>query len=200
MHPSAYSRRDDPAARDRLIADIGFASIFAATPAGPRVAHTPIVSFGEHTVRFHIARANALAPHLAGATALAVVNGPDAYVSPRWYEEAGQAPTWNYVALELEGPVRALDEAELADTLRAIGARQESAIAEGIPWTPEGMERALWDRLMKGIVGFELTIAACRTTFKLSQNKSAADRLAVAAEIAARGEPGLAAMMRNTLA
>src|SRR5690606_6882275 len=106
MHPNPAFRTEDRALLEALIAQVGFGMVFAATPDGPRVAHTPLVSTGDGAVQFHLARANALTRHLPGANALAVVNGPDAYVSPRWYEAPGQVPTWNYVALELEGPVR----------------------------------------------------------------------------------------------
>ncbi len=108
--------------------------VFAATPKGPRVVHTPLVSTGAGAVRFHLARRNRLAPHLEGARALALVNGPDGYISPRWYPAPGEVPTWNYVALEMEGPVRRLNEDELEALLRRIGERHEGRIAAGEPW------------------------------------------------------------------
>ena len=98
MHPNPAFRHDDRALFERLIREIGFGMVFAATPDGPRVAHVPLVSDGNGTVQFHLARGNALARHLDGMVALAVVNGPDAYVSPRWYgHDPNQVPTWNYV-------------------------------------------------------------------------------------------------------
>ena len=108
MHPNSLFRVDDRALLESLIEDIGFGMVFAETPDGPRVAHVPLVWTGE-ALHFHLARGNALTRHIAGSTALAVFNGPDAYVSPRWYSAPGQVPTWNYVALECEGPVRRMD-------------------------------------------------------------------------------------------
>jgi len=197
MHPNSLFRVDDRALLESLIEEVGFGMVFAETPDGPRVAHVPLVSTGEGVIHFHLARGNALTRHIAGRTALAVVNGPDAYVSPRWYTDRGQVPTWNYVALELEGPVRQLDYDGLHGLLEAIGERQEARIEAGAPWRPEDVPQDLWDKLAKGIVGFELEVRAWRPTFKLSQNKPPEERLRVADALEAQGSPAIAALMRR---
>ena len=197
MHPNPLFRHDDRAALEALIDAVGFGMVFAHAPDGPRVAHVPLVSTGGGAVRFHLARGNALTPHLAGATALAVVNGPEAYVSPRWYSDRGQVPTWNYIALELEGPVQQLDDDGLHGLLEAIGTRHEARIATGTPWRPEEVPQELWDKLANGIVGFELEVRAWRPTYKLSQNKPPEERLQVAEALAANGSPAVAQAMRQ---
>jgi transcriptional regulator len=197
MHPNALFRHEDRAVREALIEEVGFGMVFGQTPDGPRVAHVPLVSNGGGTIHFHLARGNALTRHIAGSTALAVINGPDAYVSPRWYSDRGQVPTWNYVALELEGPVRQMDDDGLHRLLEAIGERQEARIEAGTPWRPEEVPQDLWNKLAKGIVGFELEVRAWRPTFKLSQNKPPEERLRVADALEAQGSPALAARMRK---
>ena len=198
MHPNAAFRWEDREAMRALVAELGFGALFCATPDGPRVAHTPIVSTGDGAVHFHLSRANALTRHLDGMTALIVVNGPDAYVSPRWYTEAGSVPTWNYIALELEGRVRRMAEEGLADFLDALGARQESRlVGSGVPWTPNTVPRDYWDKLIRGIVGFEMEVLAWRPTLKLSQNKSAQDRERIVAGLEANGAAALAQLMRS---
>ena len=52
MHPNAAFRHDDRALFEALIEEIGFGMVFAATPDGPRVAHTPLLSSRDGTVRF----------------------------------------------------------------------------------------------------------------------------------------------------
>lgn len=197
MHPNSLFRHDDRATLETLIDEIGFGAVFAQTPDGPRVAHVPLVSTGDGAVHFHLARGNALTRHIAGSTALAVVNGPDAYVSPRWYADKGQVPTWNYVALELEGPIREMDDDGLHGLLETIGERHEARIAVGTPWRPKDVPADLWSKLAKGIVGFELEVRAWRPTFKLSQNKSPEERLRVAEALEANGSAALAALMRR---
>ena len=197
MHPNPLFRTEDRALLEALIAEIGFGTVFAQTPDGPRVAHVPLVSTGDGAVQFHLARGNALTRHITGTTALAVINGPDAYVSPRWYADRGQVPTWNYIALELEGPVREMDYDGLHALLEAIGEQHEARIETGEPWRPEEVPKDLWDKLAKAIVGFEMEVRAWRPTFKLSQNKPPEERERVAAALEANGSPAVAALMRR---
>jgi len=197
MHPNPAFRHDDRALFERLIREIGFGMVFATTPNGPRVAHVPLVSTGDGAVQFHMARGNALARHMDGMVALAVVNGPDAYVSPRWYgEDPNQVPTWNYVALEMEGPVRRMDRDGLFSLLEALSAQEEAKLPPPA-WTMEKSDPAYIDKLMGAIVGFEMEVQAWRPTFKLSQNKSADLREQVAAGLEETGSHAMAAMMRG---
>ncbi|WP_432769196.1 MAG: FMN-binding negative transcriptional regulator [Sphingopyxis sp.] len=198
MHPnSAFRPRQDDLA-ELLVREIGFAAIFAATPDGPRVAHAPVVlSDDRATLQFHLARGNALTRHLAGATALAVVQGPDAYVSASWYADADQVPTWNYVTIEMEGVVSKLDDAALIAQLDTLSANHEARVGANPPWTRDKMNPALFSKMTGAIVGFELRITAWRPTIKLSQNKSADERNKVIAGVEASGHGALAQLMRH---
>jgi len=197
MHPNSAFRHDDRALAEALIEEVGFGMIFLTTPDGPRVAHTPLHSTGDGAVQFHLSRGNALASHLHGATALAVINGPDGYVSPRWYDAADQVPTWNYVSIELEGPVRRMDQDGLAALLEDLSSLHEDRTADGAPWTMDQLSPDRRRQLMAGIVGFEMEVLAWRPTFKLSQNKPADERARVADGLEASGHPAIAQLMRN---
>ena len=199
MHPNAAFRHADRALLETLLEEVGFGMVFAQTPDGPRVAHVPLLYTGDGKVQFHLARGNALTRHLDGATVLAVVGGPDGYVSPRWYPDGGadQVPTWNYVALEIEGRVRRMDEAGLIGQITALSAKHEARIAKGEPWTMDKLSEARASGLIKAIVGFEIEVQAWRETLKLSQNKPAADRAALADALEAEGAVAVAHMMRN---
>lgn len=196
MHPNPLYRTEDRALCESLIDEIGFGMVFAQTPDGPRVAHTPVLSTGDGAVQFHLARGNALARHLDGATALVVVNGPDAYVSPRWYAGRDTVPTWDYVALELEGRVRRMADEGLEAFLHAAIRKHEGRL-EGAPWLAEESSGKTWSGLLRGIVGFELEVLAWRPTLKLSQNKSAAERAAIAAGLEQAGHAALAHLVRE---
>ena len=203
MHPNSAFRCEDRAVHEALRDESGFGMVFAQIPDGPRVAHTPLIASGAGRVRFHLARGNALAKHLDSATALLLINGPDGYVSPRWYADGGKGgavPTWNYVALELEGPVRRIAESELLALLEALSARHEARVSEGVAWTMDKLSQPKLRRLLTGIVGFELEIEAWRPTYKLSQNKSPEERSRVVAGLETAGQPKLAALMRARLA
>ena len=196
MHPNPLFRSEDRALFETLIDEIGFGMVFLTTPDGPRVAHTPLLSTGDGAVQFHLARGNALTRHLDGASALVTVNGPDGYVSPRWYADRDTVPTWDYVALELEGRVRRMDEDGLEALLHALILRHEARIA-GEPWSAAEASEALWRRQLGGIAGFELEVLAWRPTIKLSQKRSPAERATIAGGLDAAGSPALASLMRT---
>jgi len=197
MHPNAAFRHEDRNLLETLIAEIGFAMIFSSTPDGPRVAHTPVCSTGDGAVQFHLARGNALCPHIAGTSALAVINGPDAYVSPQWYEDRQQVPTWNYVTLELEGPVRQMEPEGLVAFLEVLSEQHEARIGGAQPWSIEELPSQKLGQLMGAIIGFEMEVKAWRPTLKLSQNKSEQDRQRVADGLEEQGSPALAQLMRT---
>ena len=197
MHPASSFRNPDRALLETMVEEIGFGMVFAQTPDGPRVAHVPLLWTKDGAVQFHLARGNALTKHLNGMTVLAVINGPDGYVSPRWYADPEQVPTWNYVALELEGRVRRMDAEELLGQITALSDKHEARIAAGKPWTMDKLPEAKSRAMQSAIVGFELEVVAWRETMKLSQNKSADERGRVAAGLESEGAAGIAALMRS---
>ena len=202
MHPSPAFRhgaRDDVgrALLESMLDEIGFGMVFAQTPDGPRVAHVPLLVVQPGSVQFHLARGNALTKHLDGMTVLAVINGPDGYVSPRWYADPEQVPTWNYVALELEGRVRKLDAAGLLAQITALTDKHEARVTAGNPWTMDKLPEAKSRALQSAIVGFELEVVAWRETLKLSQNKSAEERERVTSGLEREGAAGIATLMRT---
>lgn len=199
MHPNSAFRHQDRALLESLVEEVGFGMVFAQTPDGPRVAHVPLLWTGDGALQFHLARGNGLTKHLDGATALVVVNGPDGYVSPRWYPDGGadQVPTWNYAAVELEGRVRQMDDDGLLGQVTALSDKHEARIAEGAPWKIDKLSDLRLGGLLKAIVGFELEVQAWRETFKLSQNKGAESAAALADGLEADGAVAIAHLMRT---
>jgi transcriptional regulator len=197
MHPNAAFRWEDREAMRTFAAEIGFGMLFLTTPDGPRVAHVPFVFLDDDRIGFHLARGNSLAKHLDGAEALFVINGPDGYISPDYYGIPDQVPTWNYIALELQGPARKMDEAALAAQVDALSASNEKRLEPKPVWTRDKMPDGLFDKMLRGIAGFELEVTAWRSTVKLGQNKSAEVRLAAADGAEAAGYRAIAHLMRN---
>nr|WP_240047589.1 FMN-binding negative transcriptional regulator [Sphingomonas panacisoli] len=181
-----------------LVAELGFGQLFAATPDGPRVAQVPVVWLDEDTLGLHVARGNGIARHLDGATGLFTALGPDGYISPDWYGLGpDQVPTWNYVAVELEGTMRRMSDDDLVAQLDRLSAEQEAKLAPKTPWMRDKMDSKLFGKMTNSIVGFRLEIAGWRGTLKLGQNKPEAARLAAADGAAASGRRGIAHWMRN---
>jgi transcriptional regulator len=197
MHPDRTFRWEDRAAMRELVSALGFGALFAATPDGPRVAHVPIVWLDDDTIALHIARGNGITRHLDGTTALFVAQGPDGYVSPDWYGLGpNEVPTWNYLAVELEGTMRRIDDAALIDQLDRLSAVHEAQLAPKTPWTRDKMDAKLFARMTRGIIGFRLEISAWRGTRKLGQHKPEAARIGAADGAEAAGRRAIAHLMR----
>ena len=197
MHPNTAFRWEDRQAMRALVAELGFGALFCATPDGPRVAQVPVVWLDDATLGLHLARGNGIVRHLDGATALFVAQGPDGYVSPDWYGlDNNQVPTWNYVAVELEGTMRRMEHDALVAQVDQLTAQQEGRL-DKTPWTRSKMDPATFDKMTSAIIGFRLEIAAWRGTLKLGQNKPEAARLAAADGVEASGRRGIAHWMRN---
>ncbi|QLC25800.1 FMN-binding negative transcriptional regulator [Parasphingopyxis algicola] len=195
MHPNPRFHWQDRGAMAEFVEQVGFGMVFAETPDGPRVAHIPAI-LEDGRLLFHLAKGNALTRYLDERTALFVVNGPDAYVSPDWYGEADQVPTWNYVAVELEGPVSMLSKDALVAQADALSAAQEARF-DKTPWTRAKMKDGLFEKMLGGITGFALEPRAWRGTIKLNQNKPEEAIRKAADEIEANGRPAIAHWMRN---
>jgi transcriptional regulator len=200
MHPNSAFRWEDRDALRAFAEEIGFGMVLATTPDGPRVAHAPFVFLDEDRIGFHLARGNGIARHLANSEALMVVNGPDAYISPDWYGlDHNQVPTWNYLALELQGAVTRMDRDALVAQVEALSAAQEARLSPKPAWTRDKMDESIFDKMLGAIIGFELRITAWRGTAKLGQNKTETARIAAADALDARGQRSVAHLMRTLL-
>ncbi|WP_166038337.1 FMN-binding negative transcriptional regulator [Sphingosinicella sp. YJ22] len=193
MHPNRVFHWTDEQEMLALVGQVSFATICVD---GPAVVHAPVVVAGRDRLLFHVSRSNPAAAKLEGARAIASVMGPDFYVSPDWYGTPDRVPTWNYLVVEAEGPLRRLDEAELAALLDRLSAEHEQRLAPKKPWTRDKMTPGRFEAMLKAIVGFELSIEALRGNRKLGQNKKAEERERVAEALAALGRHDHAGLMR----
>ncbi|MEA3044858.1 MAG: transcriptional regulator [Sphingomonadales bacterium] len=192
MHPNPAFAWQDRDAMLGFVAEIAFCTIVVD---GPFLVHAPVVVDAPGRIRFHVARGNRAAAMLEGRQAIVSCLGPDAYVSPDWYGVPDQVPTWNYLSVEAEGPLRRIDEAELILLLDDLSAAHEARLAPKPAWTRAKMTPGRFEAMLKAITGYELTIEALRGTRKLGQHKPQAQRNR-AADGLAPINPILAALMR----
>lgn len=134
-------------------------------------------------LRAHLAKANdQLAALRQGAEVMVLFQGPDAYVTPSWYaskrEHGKVVPTWNYATVHAWGTPRVIDdEIWLRDQIGDLTLSQEAGREH--PWRVEDAPEAFLAGQIKGIVGLEIPIARIEGKWKVSQNRSAADRQGV---------------------
>ena len=153
------------------------------------------------TLQAHVARANPQWQHLKdGARALVVFQGPDAYVTPSWYatkkEHGKVVPTWNYAMVQVRGHVTIHEEPEwLLPQITALTNANEIGRAE--PWAVTDAPERYIAAQMRGIVGIEIAIDDIRGKWKVSQNRSEADKRGAAEGYDIEDRPDMATLVRQ---
>ena len=197
MHPAPLFRETDEAVLAARVRAAPFALICASAGGRPVAAHAPVLLDGRR-LRFHLSRANPVAGALTdGATVLAVVTGPHAYISPDWYGQEDQVGTWNYLSVELEGRVRILDAQASTALLDDLSDRFEHDLLPKPMWKRDKMSEGRFDTLLKMIVAYEVTLDRFEGITKLGQNKPPEARAAVADALGAIGETEISGLMRG---
>ncbi len=150
------------------------------------------------TLRGHVARSNPLCKRLNDpAEALIVFQGPQCYISPSWYPskqaDGKVVPTWNYAVVHAYGPARTIDDtAWLRELVTALTVTHEAT--RSTPWKVSDAPREYIDRMICQIVGIEIPITRAQGKWKVSQNRSPADRIGVTAGLHAEASERCAAM------
>lgn len=176
-----------------------FAQLITASQEGglhcTAVAVVPESTDAEQlTLLGHLARRNSHAEALTFTrSALLLFQGPHAYISPRWYEERPDVPTWNYIAVQIRGELELVDAViQIEDILRRTIDHVERG--EPRPWKIEHAPADLVARLVPRVRGFRMRAQRLEGTFKLSQNKTERERANIIAGLLATGGAEEAAM------
>jgi transcriptional regulator len=182
----------------------GFGTVVAVDAGSPVGAHVPLLVAsrdGTPTLEFHVARANPLHRVIAASPqVLVVVAGPDAYISPDWYVSSDQVPTWNYMAAHIRGQATLIGPGEAHAHVEALSLAFEERLRPKKPWSTSKMSARKLEAMLAAIVPIRVVVESIECSFKLSQNKSEADRLETARMLDWRGgagERGVAAAMRR---
>lgn len=190
MYLPAHFAQNDPAALQGLVRDHPLATLVSSTgPDGLTADHVPLEFDADAgCLRGHVARANPLWQHADGQAVLAIFRGPEAYVSPSWYPSKAEhhkvVPTWNYAVVHAHGPLQAVHDAPWLHTLVTRLTLQHEA-PRATPWAVGDAPAPFIDQMLKVIVGIQIPVARWVGKWKLSQNRSAADRDGVAQGLAA---------------
>ena len=194
MYIPAHFAPDDETVGE-LLRNHGAADLVTLTGQGLVATMLPFIyvpEAGEHGALYgHVARNNPQWKLPAVGDALAIVRGPDAYVSPTWYaskaEHGRVVPTWNYVTAHVYGQFVVHDDPVWTERLvRRLTAKHEAANAH--PWSVDDAPRVFIEGQLRAIVGIELLISRVEAKAKLSQNRPAADVAGVIAGLRERGD------------
>jgi transcriptional regulator len=204
MYIPAHFAADDAAVEDLLFKH-GAADLITLTEDGLLATMLPFAylpSVGEHGALYgHVARNNDQWRKPAQGESLAIIRGPDSYVSPSWYaakaEHGRVVPTWNYLTAHVYGRLIVHDDpAWVEDVVRRLTAKHEAARlaspGQRMPWSPDDAPRKFIEGQLRAIVGLELQITRIEAKAKLSQNRPATDIPGIVDGLAARGDDPMA--------
>jgi len=175
-----------------------FALVVTATGGAPQASHLPVTvadGAGGLVIHSHMAKANPQWQAFFEDEVLVVFSGPHAYVSPRWYEAVERVPTWNYAAVHAYGKVRVTKDKAVKH------ASQRRLVAELDPeWLPkfDALGADYLERMLDGIVTFDVEVTRLETRWKLSQNRGRREQELIAAELEKSADPMLKALATLT--
>jgi transcriptional regulator len=194
MYVPAHFAADD-AAVGELLERHGAADLVTLTAEGLVATMLPfayVPEIGEHgALHGHVARNNPQWKLPAQGEALAIVRGPDAYISPAFYaskaEHGRVVPTWNYVTAHVYGELVVHDDTRWTEgVVRRLTGKHEAGSEH--PWSVDDAPHGFIEGQLRAIVGIELLITRIEAKAKLSQNRPAADVAGVIAGLHARGD------------
>ena len=183
MYPPPYYVCHDVARLQAFLQQHYFGLLLSSTGS---LGYTPL-SFlfdwqtGADKAYCHLARNNPQLSQLDGAEVTIIIQGPHAFVPASCYQQQPAVSTWNYALVELTGTARLLDNEQTLTLVR----QQEAHSAPAMLQVSEYQQK-----LVKAIVGVEISLSSLSGRFKLSQNKPAAEQQAVMAHLQQSEQPG----------
>jgi transcriptional regulator len=188
--PKAFAVEDVPRLHD-FMEEFNFATVVTQRDGELTASHIPFLldrSVGPYgALRAHIAIGNQqLKDFQAGSQALVIFQGPHTYVSPSWYVNPENVPTWNYTVVHAYGVPKTMDRDGLVTLLKDLTCKHERTSEQ--PWDFD--PNAAWiQRLLPGIAAFEMKIEKLQGKFKLNQNRKPEDREGVIETLSASEDP-----------
>ena len=202
MYSPSYNRVED---RPELLAFMrgnNFPLLVTGTGGVLHASHLPVTVHeqgAQFVIDMHMAKNNPQWKEFFDDEVMVVFAGPHAYVSPRWYEDAERVPTWNYAAIHAYGIPILIEERSQkhASQRRLIEAMDPK-------WLPQfdALRQEYVDRMLDGIVNFQIAVTRLETRWKLSQYRSRREQELIAAQLEKSGdtmERALAALTRKHL-
>lgn len=182
MYSPLHYREEREDIVHEIIQKFSFATLISVTPEGPIISHLPMIMDASKKVLLsHCARANPHWKHFNNGQMVTVVfSGPHSYVSPAWYQpHSDNVPTWNYVAVHVQGKVRIVEESnECWNLMNKFVNHYEQMYSTG--WSlPDKPNETLKNDIQRGITVFEISMDKIESKFKLSQKQDLQDKMSV---------------------
>lgn len=167
---------DNPNEIVSFMKQFSFATIVSSKNNVPIATHLPFLVVFENDkiiLRSHFAKANDHWEQLTNSEVLVIFSEPHAYISPKNYEKELNVPTWNYLAVHVYGKGNIIaDETQAFEILEATINNYEPEYQNQWQSLPNDYKQ----KMIKGIVAFEITVTDIQAKKKLSQNRTAKEK------------------------
>lgn len=188
MYIPKYSEVHDLKLIKSFLEEYGFATLVNQISEGISANHYPFLvdQEGEDLVLWtHLALGNPQWKSLSQSMkALVIFTGPHSYISPVYYKDPLNVPTWSYTAVHATCACEIVKDPQSAKELM-----------KRLVETYESKNRTNWEyklpedfheQLQKAIVWLRLRVTSIEAKFKLSQNRDKDDYLGVIEEFSKR--------------
>ena len=193
MHPNRTFRWTDRGSMMEFVEEVSFCTIFLG---GNSILHAPVATYGDDVLRFHAARSNRATNYPKEPKAIVSCIGAHGYISPDWSGAVDRVPTWNYIAVEIQGSIRELSRIELELLLDDLSTRHEIRLAPKPIWTRDKMTPGSFEKMLNSLVGYEVTVDEMRGTRKLGAAGLTPEKELIINELSPHN-PALAELMRH---
>lgn len=149
-----------------------FATIVSVQDGVPVATHLPfVIGVNDNEIKLysHFAKANLQWKNIEANEVLVIFSEPHAYISPAHYDQFLSVPTWNYIAVHVYGKAEIIrEENDIIQLLENTIDNYESSYRSQWNQLPQDFK----EKMLKGIVAFEVKISDIQAKKKLSQNKT----------------------------
>ncbi|HMU46183.1 MAG TPA: FMN-binding negative transcriptional regulator [Chitinophagaceae bacterium] len=122
----------------------------------------------------------------ANPNVLAMFTGPNTYVSATWYDDPHMGSTWNYMSVHAKGLIRFGNREDLIAMLRRLTLHYEKNNTRS-ETVFDNLPSEYTEKMMNGIVSFEIEVIEMEHVFKLSQNRNKKSYENIIAELKKQG-------------
>lgn len=202
MYSPAHFTEQDFSLAIELMTNNPFATLTSVCPTSltPVISLLPMIYNGDsNKLYMHFAKAN---PHqkLLNQACTVMFMGDDSYISPDWTNHLARndqiVPTWNYSALQINGYLAEVNEAEKAQHLATQVDYFEQKDSSN--WSMNLLSATQQANMLKAITVCQISITDWQLKTKLSQNKSVETRQSIVDKIAPT-HPQLAQQISATI-
>ncbi|GER57901.1 protease synthase and sporulation protein PAI 2 [Patiriisocius marinus] len=159
-----------------FIERFNFGVMISAKSNKPIATHLPFIITKKDdniVLASHFAKANEQTINIEENIILTIFSEPHAYISPKYYDNKQNVPTWNYIAVHTYGKVEIVeDEKEVFLILEQMISNFDSAYLK--QWNDLSYDYK--SKMARGIIAFRITIDEIQFKEKLSQNKTEKER------------------------